>query len=311
MSRRVHIISWLIGVAALAGVVWYFRPAHFFSSLQMVGVGGAAAWLAATMIARLLFAEVPTSLLRELDYRISRTQVFLIGWLRTFSNQIMPMTGLAVYLQQVRDKSGASWQDLAASSSQQLFIGAAALGVIGLSAGLSNLTVLGDALLPLLLVFFVLSGVALAAALGVSRVIRSLPRIVSQPVSAASDSFGRLASNPKLIVSLIGLHAVATLLRGIRIWLLFGSVGAGLSWQEALLIVALAEATVLIPITPGGLGVREGIIIGGAALLNIPTDVAVTVSLIDRLFVVAVTGMMAAPAAIHLYRKPSRGSIQK
>jgi uncharacterized protein (TIRG00374 family) len=165
--------------------------------------------------------------------------------------------------------------------------------------------------LPLLLVFFVLSGVALAAALGVSRVIRSLPRAVSQRVSAASDSFGRLASNPKLIISLVVLHAAATLLRGTRIWLLFGSVGAGLSWQEALLIVALAEATVLIPITPGGLGIREGIIIGGAALLNIPTDVAVAVSLIDRLFVVALTGMMAAPAAIHLYRKPARGSIQK
>ncbi|MDH3750264.1 MAG: flippase-like domain-containing protein, partial [Gammaproteobacteria bacterium] len=302
---------WLVGVTALAGVVWYFRPDSFLQSLQKVGFVGVAGWLAATIMARMLAAEVSMSLLRTLGYRLSRMQIFLIGWLRTFSNQIVPMTGIAVYVQQIRHQSGASWQDLAAASSQQFFVGAAALGVIGVLATLCNVQVTGNATGPLLVVFSALAGIALASALGVSRVMQKMPRALLRRIAAASESFGKLASNPKLVLSLIGLHSGAILLRGARVWLLFGAVGAGLSWREALLIVALAEATVLIAVTPGGLGIREALIIGGASLLDIPTDISVAVSLIDRLFVVALTGIMAAPSAMYLHHRSSRRPVQE
>ena len=308
MSRRVHIIWWLIGVAALAGVVWYFRPDGFLQSLQKVGFVGVAGWVAATLVARLLVAEVSLSLLRTLGYRLSRMQLFLIGWLRTFSNQIVPMTGIAVYVQQIRHQSGASWQDLAAASSQQFFVGVSALGIIGLFATLCNVQVTGNATEPLLVVFSALAAVALATALGVSWVIRKMPRALLRRIAAASESFAKLASHPKVILSLIGLHSGAILLRGARVWLLFGAIGAGLNWREALLIIALAEATVLIAVTPGGLGIREALIIGGASLLDIPTEISVAVSLIDRLFVVALTGIMAAPSALYLHRRTSRPS---
>ena len=70
--------------------------------------------------------------------------------------------------------------------------------------------------------------------------------------------------------------------------------------------MALAEATVLIAVTPGGLGIREAIIIGGASLLDVPTDIAVAVSLIDRLFVVVLAGSIAVPSVMHLLRIPGR-----
>lgn len=308
MSRRVHLISWLIGVAVLAGLVWYFRPTDFVASLQRVGVAGLAGWLASTLLARFLYAEVPTQLLRALGYRLARMQVYAIAWLRTFSNQVVPMTGIAVFLQQIREKSGASWQDLAASSSQQTFIGIAALGVVGLIAVTTNTRVTAEATLPLLFVFASLCAAALAAAFGVSWVIGKLPRFLAQRITTAADSFGKLSSNPRLIAALACVHGCGILLRGARLWLLFSVLGVGLQWQEALLIVALAEATVLIAVTPGGLGIREAIIVGGASLLGIPTDVAIAVSLIDRLFVVALTGIMAVPSAMYLFRRPSYGS---
>jgi uncharacterized protein (TIRG00374 family) len=307
MSRRVHLISWLIGVAALAVLVWYFRPADFLSSVRRVGVAGVTSWLAITLVARFLYAEVPTQLLRALGYRLARMQVYAIAWLRTFSNQVVPMTGIAVYLQQIREKSGASWQDLAASSSQQVFIGIAALGAVGLIAVGTNTRVTAEATLPLLFVFASLCAAASAAALGVSGVISKLPRFLTKRIAAAADSFGKLSSNRKLIAALVCVHGSGILLRGARLWLLFEVLGVVLEWHEALLIVALAEATVLIAITPGGLGIREAIIVGGASLLDIPTDVAVAVSLIDRLFVVALTGVMAAPSAMVLFRRPAQG----
>ena len=306
MSRRVHLISWLIGVAALAGLVWYFRPADFLSSLQRVGLAGTTTWLAITLLARFLYAEVPTQLLRALGYRLARMQVYAIAWLRTFSNQVVPMTGVAVYLQQIREKSGASWHDLAASSAQQVFIGVAALGVVGLIAVIANTQVTAEATLPLLVVFAALCAAAFAAALGVSWVMSKLPRNLANRIAAAADSFGKLSSKPKLIAALVCVHGSGILLRGVRLWLLFEVLGVDLEWNEALLIVALAEATVLIAITPGGLGIREAIIVSGAALLDIPVDVAVAVSLIDRLFVVVLTGFMAAPSAMYLFRRPGQ-----
>lgn len=311
MSRRAHTISWFLGVAALSVVVWHFRPDGFISSIKTVGLSGAGGWLAATFLARLFFAEVPTRLLRTLGYPINRAQVFSIGWMRTFSNQVVPMTGIAVYIQQIREKSGASWQDLAAASSQQIFIGISGLGVIGLTAVLCNVRVTSGATLPLFLTFALLTAIALAAALGVSWVIRKLPRRLRRRISDASASFDKLASRPKLIISLIVLHSSAILLRGARIWLLFVALGAALEWREALLIVALAEASGLIAITPGGLGIREAIIIGGGALLNVPTEISVAVSLIDRLFVVILTGAMVGPAAWYLYHKPAYRSAQE
>ena len=302
MSRRAHLISWSLGVLALVGLIWYFRPPEFLQSVQRVGFAGVAGWLVVTLLARLLFAEVPIRLFRTLGHTLGRLQLFAIGWLRTFSNQVVPMTGIGVYLQQLRQKSGASWQDLAAATTQQSFAGLAALGVIGLVAALANTEVASRAMWPLLLAFAALTAAALGAATGAALILRLLPRFLAEKIATAADSFRRLAADRQVIAGVVGLHAGGILLRGARVWLLFASLGVTLSWQEALLIVALAEATVLIAVTPGGLGIREAIIVGGAALLGIETQTAVAVSLIDRLFVIVVTGLMAGPSAMYLAR---------
>ena len=302
MSQRTNTVSWVVGIIALGGVVWYFRPEGFLESLQVVGWQGAVSWVAITIIARAFYSEVPARLLGALGYSIRRMQLYAIAWLRTFSNQVVPMSGIAVYLQQVRQKSGASWQDLAASSSQQVFVGLAALGVVGVAAVLVNIRAINNAAIPLLLMFSAIAVGAIAASLGVSWVLQRIPARLKERIADASASFTKLAGNRSLVITLIGVQVVGVLLRGARLWLLFVLLGVSIDWQQALLIIALAEATILVAITPGGLGIREAIIIGGASLLGIPTEVSVTVSLIDRLFVVVLAGFFAGPSSYYLYR---------
>ena len=62
------------------------------------------------------------------------------------------------------------------------------------------------------------------------------------------------------------------------------------------LLIAIAESTLLIQLTPGGLGLREGAILGGAALLGIPVTLATSVALLDRLLVMALTALLTPPA---------------
>lgn len=302
MSHRGNSVSWVVGIIALGGVVWYFRPEGFVASLKTVGWQGALGWVAITVVARALYAEVPTRLLRALEYRIRRLQLYSIAWLRTFSNQIVPMTGIAVYLQQVRTQSGASWQDLAASSSQQVFISLSALGIVGVVAVMLNWSATANGAAPLTAAFAALACGAVAASLGVSWVLGKLPESMKRRITDGADSFARLAGNAPLISLLVGMQCAALVLRGSRLWLLFVLLGVTIDWREALLIIALAEATILVAVTPGGLGIREAIIIGGASLLGLPINVSVMVSLVDRLFVVVLAGAFAGPSAFYLYR---------
>lgn len=304
MSRHARILTWFLGVAAIVGIVWYFRPEHFLTSVRTVGWSGVSGWIAATVVARLLVAESPTRLLGELGHAVSRLQLFSIGWLRTFSNQVVPMTGLAVYLQQIKQQSGAPWQDVAAASAQQTFTALVALGLFGVVAVVSNTSLAVAVSIPLLILFAVLACLALAVALGVSAVIRLLPSAIRESIQTATEPFEKLSNNGPLIGLSTGLNCGGILLRGIRLWLLFTVLGVALDWREALLIVALAESTVLMAITPGGLGIREALVIGAATLLGLPTETAVAVSLIDRLFVVVLSGIMAIPTLAYLSRRP-------
>lgn len=300
MSRRLHTVSWVVGLAVLGGIIWYFRPSGFWPALQRVGFSGALGWLVATLVARLLTADVLARLLGRLGSVVGRMKLFSIGWLRTFANQVVPLTGIAVYLQQLRQKTGASWHDLAAVSLQQTFVSVLAIGIAGIVAAYTNRDTLDGAAYPLLAAFLLVAVVAAAAAGGTAAVVRALPRFLRRRIAEAADSVSTLTGDHPFTLQLAGIQIGSMLMRAARTWLLFAVLGTVLDWREALLIVALADMSMLVAITPGGLGIREAIVIGGATLIGVPTETAVTVSLIDRLFVIATAGVASLPAIAYL-----------
>ena len=95
------------------------------------------------------------------------------------------------------------------------------------------------------------------------------------------------------------------MLRGSRIWFLFAAADVSLAWNEFVLLLAIAESALLVNLTPGNLGVREGAILGGAGLIHVPAGIAASVALIDRLFMIALTTLLAAPA-FAILRKPQQ-----
>jgi uncharacterized membrane protein YbhN (UPF0104 family) len=60
-------------------------------------------------------------------------------------------------------------------------------------------------------------------------------------------------------------------------------------------MIVIAESAALIQLTPGGMGLREGAIIGSAILLGVSPDVGALVALIDRLFIIGTTTVLAVP----------------
>lgn len=301
-SRTVHLLSWFSGLVGLAIVVWYFRPSSFVSQLESVGVWGSLGWLSLTLCARLLLVEVTVLPIRALGYSIRRADAFWIGWIRTFVNQIVPLLGLAIYTREVRRKANIPWSAIVALSTPMILLAIAALSVIGLFAVVSNTTYMGASAIPMLITFAVVGIGSVFVATHVAWVIDRLPiaRYLFAEQSAAA--FRRLSEGTRLISGLMVLHALAILVRGTRIWLLFVLVGAEMSMAAALLVIVVAESTALFQITPGGLGLREGAIIGSAVLLDLPPELGAVVALIDRLFVVAITTFLAIPGYVLVRR---------
>ena len=299
-------MSWLAGITALGVVAWYVSPRTFLETVGSVGAAGTLAWLALLLSARLLMIDITTRPIRALGLSLGRAEAFWIGWVRTFSNQVFPFTGFAYYAHRLRQSSGISWAQLAALSWAQLLLAAAGISLAGVVATLVNFSVFGGAALPTLAVFTAVALASLLIALRPGALAERVPGAIRLRLGSFVGPATRLAGHPGLVPVLTLIQCLVVLLHGARLWVLFAAVGVPLAWHEALLLLVIAEGAALIQITPGGLGLREGAILGAALLLNVSPEAAASVALFDRFCMMAVTTLLAAPALVRIHRsKPA------
>ncbi|MBT8104938.1 MAG: flippase-like domain-containing protein [Woeseiaceae bacterium] len=305
MWRLLKPLSWFAGIAGLAVIISYFGVESIAAALRGVGLTVIALWMALTLVARIALAETTVAPLRVLGFHMRRSDAFWVGWLRTFANQVFPAAGLVAYVHAIRRKVGISWSELAALASPQFVLAAAALGVIGLVAALLNPQVLGERLWLFLSVYGAVLVGALFIARGAHGLTVLLPQALGERVGATSRSLQDFAQRPSLLLLIVACHAAAILLRGLRLWLLFEAAGIDLAWNEALLVVVVAESSMLIQLTPGGMGIREGAVLAGALLVGIPAEVAAGVAIVDRMLVIAITAVLTPPALLVLRSETS------
>jgi len=296
MGARIrHLLSWSLGLLGLAAVIWYFQLSTFAADLARVGAGGALAWLLLTILARLLLVEITIQPLGRLGYVLARSDAFWIGWVRTFANQVLPLAGLAVFAREIRRKTEIPWPALVSLSTPMVLFAASAVSLLGLAAVATNADTLGPSTLPMLAAFALLSSASIFAASHAAWLLEKIPAARSLFAQESAAAFRQVSGDAALVTRVIAFHCAAILLRGTRIWLLFLAVGVDLSAPGALLLAVIAESVALFQLTPGGLGLREGAIVGGAALIGIDPATGAVVALIDRLFMIAVTTFLAIP----------------
>lgn len=296
MRLATKLLPWIIGIAGVAAVIGYYGPANIPGMLRSVGLGGIVGWTAATLAARIVQVETTYAPLMALGFPMRRSVLFWVGWLRTFANQVFPTAGVIAYTQAIRQKVAISWSELAALAAPQFILVAVALGIVGLSASLANLAVLGQSKFALLAIYCGVLAGGLLITYKAPVLAGLLPAGLATRVQATSAALKRFLQQPSLILLVIGCHVAVILLRGLRLWLLFAVGGAELTWNEALLVVAVAESTILIQFTPGGLGIREGAVLAGALLVGAPTETAAGVAVLDRLFIITITALLTPPA---------------
>lgn len=130
-------------------------------------------------------------------------------------------------------------------------------------------------------------GVGVAAALGVvlaiavTRMFKSGSRLAQiakefrSGMSLWASSRGRLAVFLLWTVLLFASQAF-------RLWLSFHAVGVTVGLGSMLVIQALASVAFILALTPGNIGVKEGVIVFAAGFLGVDPGLALLASLVDR-----------------------------
>ncbi len=301
LKRSLKILSWIVGFGILIMLFIWIDSDELSRIFTMIGYVGVLVWLIFTLLARLLYTEVTVLPLSVFNAKIDRFDVFWINWVRTFANQILPLSGLAIYAKVIKNRTGISWSELSALATPQFFISALAVGLLGC---LASLVVFGleRSGLVLCTLFACVSIFSLALIIRTATVMRALPKSLSSRLMNSAEAFDKISSRPQLILLLLVCYFGIVLLRVGRLWLLFKLSGLQLEWQTVLILGVIAESTLLIQLTPGGIGLREGSIFAGAVLLGVDSNIAASVAIIDRLLVIVMTVIFVLPSCYFLWK---------
>jgi len=246
----------------------------------------------------LCFAQVA----RIFDLRLSLREWLGLSALNTMANYTLPASGGAVlraaYLRQRHGLPLTDYAALLASSQTVVFGCAAGFGLVMLMVRRLTSGVLEGGLL---LAFAAALTISVAASLVVPRAagagwLDRIPRLASL-LRRFGSGFERWPRR-RLTAAGFGVWFLVTLiLSGVRLDVAFSAIGTPVELERVLLIQAVISVFSIVSLTPGNLGIREGLAVLTANLLGIDAGLALLASLVDRaatLLVVFATGSLAS-----------------
>lgn len=128
--------------------------------------------------------------------------------------------------------------------------------------------------------------------------LRIVPGKWGRRLTQVLDGWYLLSQHRLLFVKLIGMQMLMILIFAGRLWIAFHVLSQEVTVAHSVLFASANILTSLVNITPGALGVREGIVAGVAAVLGFDAGVSVVAVGIDRL---VATGMIIALGTMYTY----------
>lgn len=218
---------------------------------------------------------------RGMGVKLTLNEGVGLAAINTLANQLPFAGGLAAKGVYLKQKHQLSYTRFLSATLALYVCFVAANGVIGLAVAtyerMANPTGLLPAILPL---GFLL--MAMSIFLFLFRPQR-LPATWQPRGRHLLDGWRTLSQNPRLVVWLLLTQTGMTFVFAGRLWLAFRMVSQPVGLANCLLFSAATILSRLVSIAPGGLGVREGIVAGMAAMMGLDAGIAVIAVGIDRL----------------------------
>lgn len=303
-QRIVRWLSWLFSLVFFCFIIVHVYKSGTLYFTHYFALSIVMPWLVITLLARLLMVEVFVRPIRALSYSMPWPSAFWLGWLRTFFNQVIPMSGITLIAAYCKKQCGLAWGEIAALSSPLYLVSLAVTGAFataaiflyGLIGGtLSVLPAAVSLLVTVIALVFIFEG---------SIGLAILPRSVRSRLGPLEQSLRLFEGHGRLMIRLSVCYSGIILLRCLRLWLLFAlSTNLHLGMQEVVLLAMISEFGFLVPLIPGGIGVREGALVSVAWLLGLNIEIVAAVAVMDRLFTICLVAIMAMPAYFVLRRE--------
>lgn len=116
-------------------------------------------------------------------------------------------------------------------------------------------------------------------------------------------SRGELRGQPRLLLAPAGWLICGYLLGSLRIGIVYAGLGLDAHPGGLLLLGALGQVSILANLTPGGLGVRELLVGGGAVVLGVPVEAGLLAAVIERAIGLAWSVLVGIPSAVWVWRR--------
>ena len=283
MSRRW--VRILVSAVLLAAFVYLGWP--YFGKLDLL-LRPHPLWLAGILLVycftRVLNAQVMCSALNRLGRRVGIYEAFMLTMVTSYTNLLVPHAGLGAPALYMKRKYSLPYSDFAAALMSMLVLQIFCAGVIGLvGAAALGLREGWVKQAPLLALF----GTAVCGSTaGIFLRIPLRQRwkgSLANAIRRFNRSWWLLRASPRLVRNILLIHAVVTVLRGVRLQLAFHAVGAGGGFLKTLLASICSQFMLLIHLTPGAMGFREAAIVAVYGHLVGDAEIAMAAALLDRI----------------------------
>lgn len=128
---------------------------------------------------------------------------------------------------------------------------------------------------------------------------KKMPDSINTHIDMINDGIYKCKHKPKLLLVTISLRFIALLLMAWRFQMLLTLSGEPVSLAISLILSASTVLSLLISITPAGIGIREALFAATSDLLMVSSGVAVIVSVLERIFILSFCGLIVITASVY------------
>lgn len=277
------ILPYLLLLLALVLFVTYlYRNASRYEQLLDFSLGSLLLLVGLALTTIVGLGGVNYLFVRALYVPLDLNEAIGLSAITTLAN-LLPFSGgivaKSVYLKQ---RYNLSYTDFVSGTVALYVLFVATDGFLGLlMLAWAAIRVQAMPSLILLTGFFAMAGSGLLFLLPLELSI--LPRKWNRRFSNLMNGWQLLKRHRAVLTGLIAVHVGVTVINAGRLWVAFHALSQDVSFSQSLIFSAASILTQLVTITPGGLGVREGIVAAVASFHGIAPDISILAVALDRL----------------------------
>jgi len=309
-SRLVKALTYAVGFATVGAMVIYLvNQRDLMDHLRAISLPQLALLTAVTVAGSINFGTRFRGICEVFDVRLTHLEALGLAMTNSMLNYAIPLKGgMVLRAAYMKQRFGLTYTDYGALLASSQLLALAVAGVGGLFWSLIAFAVDGVSSAGLIVVFVgsVIASVALFAVVDFFDFTRIRPAAVGQRLQAFSRGFSEWRRRPWSILRFSASAMLAIAISGLRLIIVFAALGFD---APPLVLMVVASAVWLsgtIPITPGNLGIAEGVIALTAGLLGIDPRLALLAALVERATGLIVVFAMGVPfSSTLLLRTPA------